>query len=253
MEGHDIVVYTDGSHSNGRSGLGIALCHSGVVELTSLSWDGLSGSTEAEFLAAAEGLERALSLVGPGARALLVVDFVEVARFAREGVAGPRNGAATAWLEPVLETARLSGITVDALAVKGHGLGMEDYTAHEVYMNGVADGLARMGRQGSEIRMMVEDDSSLRERIRSADPRLCPEDGYWLLRTCTAEDACRIIGVGRNVIDRLVRHGYLHVVPEVSRLTTRSVEKVAMEAARLRAESGLSFAVEAQESATFAA
>lgn len=229
-----ITVFTDGSFSSGSSGAGIVLCHRGHVSVRSMPLEGIDRSHEAEAFAAAEGLEDALSVARPGDEITLRLDFDGVAAYVRDGALGARLHVASEWLGPIIKEARGAGVTVTAVAMRGHGGGIEDYSTREAFLNGVADRLANIGRRGEVLERGFIDGDLICQDLVSFDPRFDPVKNHLWRLTSSKEEAASRIGVTPDVIDKLVRFGHLAVIPEVSRITKVSINAVAEEFFRLR-------------------
>lgn len=233
--GKEIVVFTDGSFRGVSAGLGIVVCSAGKVRIRSVSWPGCRNSNEAETMASAEGLEDALENASPGDRVILVVDFKSAARYVNDRTHGPKERSVDEILGPVVDEIRGFGVSLEAVPINGHGRGREDYALRDAHLNGVADCLANLGRFGTEVDRTFADDQRLKASMRSFDHRLDPRASLVRRRSLTKSEAALAIGVSRETVDDLVRHGHLSLMRDYPTLTSSSVRIVADEVRRLRA------------------
>lgn len=234
--GKEIVVFTDGSYRGATAGLGVVMCVDGAVRIRSVPWPGCRYSSEAEVVAAAEGMEDALEQAYPGDRITLVVDFKAAARYVNDRRHGPREKSVDEVLGPVVDEVRGYGVTLDAVAINGHGRGREDYSARDAFLNGIADCLANLGRFGTAIDRTFLDDERLQPAMKSFDHRLDPYASLYQRRSFTRLEAARAIGVSTKVVDSLLRHGHLRMMPDHPMLTLSSVLMVSQEYRKMRAE-----------------
>jgi hypothetical protein len=188
------VLYVDGGVRVGSGGAGYVARCGARMALGHAPIPAVSGVAESEFEAALVGLARTIETF-PGLRQLEIrSDNADV------GNRAAVTAVSTAYGERMRSMASAAGVNLVRTWIPGH-TGCGTATG---FLNSIAHTLSAMGLEGGTGRWEVPHDAFWRLRIMDCAPRLVrPEIGP------TRREAAHVLGVGPEVVRRLVATGHL--------------------------------------------